>query len=528
MAASLWGEEFEILSTQVEVKKALKKVNEKTDAQKLKSKLTSIDDKIKIIENNVHKSLGHYKDQMLIIRDINTFHNYITKSIENGIIAIDTETNNSLDTLNCKLMGVCIYTPGEKNVYIPINHIDRNTEKKLPNQLTESDIKNEFERLKDTKILMHNAWFDLQVIFTTCKIWLKVYWDSMVAARLLDENEPSAGLKQQYIDKIDPNQAKYDIEGLFQGLPYAIFDPELFGYYASTDAYMTYKLYEYQVEAFKNPEEQGMYKIFRETEMDIIPILAKMTLTGISLDFDYCKRLSNKYNNIMSKCVEEANAELHKFDNKIMDWKLTPQANYKPFNKKGELGKSKVEQLEDPINLDSPTQLAILMYDILKLPPPSKDKPRGTGVEEITTLNDKYQLPLLDLILKKRKIQKLINTFIDKMPEATNPKDNKIHASFASVATQTGRFSSNNPNLQNIPAKNKEVRSIFCAEKGGEIETTFDNSFIINKDDEIETTRGWVKGRALTTNDIVIDEQHQELKIINIIDRPDYTVEVII
>ena len=129
-------------------------------------------------------------------------------------------------------------------------------------------------------------------------------------------------------------------------------------------------------------------------------------------------------------------------------WRLTPEANYKSVNKKGDgYNKSKNEQLEDPISVDSPTQLAILLYDILKVPVVSKDKPRGTGVEELKALQTKLNMPLIDLILKKRNIQKLLNTFVDKLPGDVNKVDDRVHAGFGSVMTDTGRFNSSSPNL---------------------------------------------------------------------------------
>lgn len=211
VANSLWGEEFNIPNTKETAKKVIKKVKgeERTDAQKLKSKVVSIEEKIQVITENVHKVLGHYKDIITVIKTKEELANYIDHAISNGIIAIDTETNNSLDALTCKLVGACIYTPGEKAAYVPINHVNIITRERLDWQLTEQDIKEEFDRLNTTtKILTHNGKFDYKVLWCTTKYDMNIYWDSYVAARLLDENEPSAGLKQQYIDKIDPNQTK--------------------------------------------------------------------------------------------------------------------------------------------------------------------------------------------------------------------------------------------------------------------------------------------------------------------------------
>lgn len=77
------------------------------------------------IQEEVYRILGKYKDNTLVIKDLKSFEDYITIAIRNGYIAVDTETNNSLDPITCKIMGLCIYTPKMKQAYIPINHIDK-------------------------------------------------------------------------------------------------------------------------------------------------------------------------------------------------------------------------------------------------------------------------------------------------------------------------------------------------------------------------------------------------------------------
>lgn len=456
MIESLWGESFNIPDTKENNKKIIKKIKkeEKTDTQKLKSKTISIEDKIQVISENVYKVLGHYKDTTQVIKTKKELADYIDHAIANGIIAIDTETNNSLDALTCKLMGGCIYTPGEKNAYIPINHVNRVTGERLKWQLTEKDIKEEFDRLQSpllknpVKILTHNGKFDYKVLWCTCGFDMNIYWDSYVAARLLDENEPSAGLKQQYIDKIDPNQEKYSIDHLFENMEYAIFDPELFAYYAATDAYMTYRLYEWQKKRFEDPELAGVYDLMIKEEIPLIKVVAKMELRGICLDKEYAQKLSIKYREKMEECNKRVEKELLKYSDQIVKWRLTSEANYKPPNKKGDgFNKSKNEQLEDPIKVSSPTQLAILLYDVLKCPQVSIKSPRGTGVEELKALYEKVKLPLCQLILESRGLEKLLNTFIDKLPNDVNSKDGRVHCEFLSLGTDTGRFSSKAPNL---------------------------------------------------------------------------------
>ncbi len=466
---SLWGEEFNIEDSPTKTKKLLNKVNnpKQVDVKKLvKSKKLSLQDRLLLIKENVIKVLGHHTADTLVIKTKDELVKYIDKTIENGIIAIDTETNNSLEPLTCKLMGPCIYTPGVNQAYIPLNHVNPDTGVRLDWQLTEQDIAEQFERLKNTKIIMHNGKFDYQVIKCTCGVTLPIYWDTMIAARMLDENEPSAGLKQQYIDKINPDQEKYSIDHLFENVEYAQVDPDIFALYAATDALMTYQLYMWQKEAFEDPDLQGVYKVFMGTEMPLIIVVAEMELRGIKLDKEYTLRLHDKYTKLIEECKIKITNELNLYKTQIDNWRLTPEANKKPPKKSGDgLGKSKNEQLEDPINVDSPTQLAIFLYDIMKCPQVSQKQPRGTGVDELTSLAEKTKLNICNLILEKRGLLKLMNTFIDKLPNDVKI-DGKIHGSFNQLGTDTGRFSSSNPNYQQLPRDIKTIRCMLGADEG--------------------------------------------------------------
>ena len=465
MVDSLWGEEFVVASPQ-EAKKIINKVNNPkkvtvTTEKAIKSKKLSIEDRLSIITENVYRILGVYKDNTVVIKSKAEFVEYIDRAIVNGVIAIDTETNNSLDPITCKLMGACIYTPGMKNAYIPINHVNRLTGDKLGWQLTEEDIKEQFARLTDTKIIMHNGKFDYQVIKCTCDIALKVYWDTLLGARILNEDEP-AGLKPQYIQKIDSSIEKYDIELFFNGVEYAIVDPEVFALYAATDAYMTYRLYEWQKGQFETPDCARLYKLFMDVEMPVMEVAAEMELTGICIDKEYAQRLSAKYHKKLDAIDRKIDDELKKLEPLISEWRMTPDANYHPPGKGDKVGKSKSEQLSDPVQVTSPTQLAILFYDVLKHPVVDKDSPRGTG-EDILK---KIELPICKVILEKRGVEKLLGTYIDKLPECVCEKDGKLHAHFNQVGTDTGRFSSSDPNLQNIPSHEKAIRMMFKASEG--------------------------------------------------------------
>ena len=474
---SLWGTEFDIAPKENKKKildkisKPKKVVSETTVKIKQTKKDKEVDPYsfIPSIEEEVYRILGKYKDNTLVIRDLETFKNYISIAIKNGSIAVDTETNNSLDPITCKLMGLCIYTPLMKQAYIPVNHIDKEGNL-LDNQLTEEEIKEQLLRLISAhiKVIMHNGKFDYKVIKCTCDIELVPYWDTMIAAKILDENELRASLKEQYIDKIDSSQEKYDIEHLFEGLPYAIFSPELFALYAATDSKMTYDLYEWQLKQYMLPDNSKLLSLLLNVEMPVVQVAAEMELTGICIDQEYAERLSKKYHDIANGVDKQIEIELKKYDDQIAKWRLTEEANFKPLSKKpnirGEytLQKSKSEQLQIPINITSHTQLAILLYDILKVGVIDKKNPRGTEENILQKIN----LPLCNLILEKRGLEKLIGTYIDKLPACINEKDNRLHAHFNQLGAGTGRFSSSDPNLQNIPSHNKEIRLLFKAADG--------------------------------------------------------------
>ena len=390
----LWGEDIVLDSPKEKIINKSKKPKKVTTSKEtsIKSKKLSISDKLAIINENVKNTLGVYEDTTIVIKSKQELSDYIDKSIDNGIIAIDTETNNSLDPLTCKLMGLCLYTPGLNNAYIPVNHTDLQGNK-FDWQVTEEDIQEQLLRLSSVKILMHNGKFDYQVLYCTCGVKLDIYWDSMVAAKILDENEKSAGLKQQYIDKIDSSIEKYSIDKLFESIEYKYVHPEIFALYAATDSYMTYKLYEYQFKELSKPQNSKLLDLLLDVEIPIVTVSADMELTGICIDKEYSNRLSKKYHDKYDNLKILISEELHKYDDQIAKWRTTPEANVHEI-KNGKEQKSLSEKLKTPIEVTSPTQLAILLYDVLKVKPVSTKSPRGTG-EDILK---KIDLPICDLI----------------------------------------------------------------------------------------------------------------------------------
>lgn len=468
MSVNLWNE-IVLENDDSQIIEKIEKKKSTSSRKKVSSKLT-FSDRLIQIDAKVKRILGKRIEETVVIDKFEDLQNYISAAIMNGIITVDTETNNSLDPLTCKLMGLCLYTAGQRQVYVPINHTNLNNER-LSWQLTEEDCRSQLQRLLDNnvKILYHNAKFDYQVIKETCNIKLSIYWDTLLGAKILNENE-SAGLKEQYHIHIDPEQEKYSIEELFEGEKYAYFPPSLFALYAATDAIMTYELYLYQVQEFKNYEK--LYNVFMNIEMPCIVVIAEMELTGIEIDKDYAERLSIKYHKELDKIEDKLKIELSKYDEKINQWLTTSEATIKPKiylasksskalkdeNGYYKLGKSKAEQLSIPINLDSPIQLSILLYDIIKVDVVDKSSPRGTGKEILKQID----LDLCKLIIERKSILKLVKDFVDSLPNNVN-YDGRIHCHFNQYGADTGRFSSSDPNLQQVPSKAKDIRMMFKA-----------------------------------------------------------------
>lgn len=463
---SLWGDEFNIPDTKERTRKIIQKAkcgaSDAADAaRQVNSKKVPIEEKIRIVTENVRRTLSKQLDSVLTIKSTSEFADYVGKAIASGVIAVDTETNNSLDPITCKLMGLCLYYPGGKQAYIPVNHIDHRTGERLPWQLTESDVMGQLRRVVDAKtfIVMHNGKFDYQVLKCTCGVEVRASWDTLIASQLINENE-SASLKEQYILHVDPDQEKYSISKLFDKQEYAIFPPEVFALYAATDSLMTYRLYEYQRPIMESEDFGRIRALFLNREMPCVWAIAEMELAGVELDMDYDRRLSAKYHKMLDAVTERADEELRRLKPQIDAWRLTSAANVRADGKK-----SKTEQLDDPVNLGSPTQLAILLYDVLGAPIVNQKKPRGTGDDEIKEIKAKTGFPICSILGDVREVTKLITTYIDKLPEVVNV-DGRVHCHFNQYGAATGRLSSSDPNLQNIPSHNKEIRMLFKAKDG--------------------------------------------------------------
>ncbi len=461
-----------------------------------------IEEKLTIITKDVYKALGKYKGFVNVIYTEEELNRYLEKLDGTMYLAYDTETNNSLDPLTCKLMGVCLYIPNTKPVYVPINHCHAGTDVLLENQVSESAIKEFLAKIAESgvKILMHNGKFDKRVTINTTGVDLPLYWDTMLAAQLINENDKAA-LKSQYSQNIDPTTATYKIEKLFRGMPYAWLPVELFGIYAAIDAYITYKLFEFQNELLSQEDTTRLRALLLDIEVPTTSVVAKMEDRGIYVDTNFAERLNTKYQTSLDGVIDKLNEYLKDFEKDIVRHQ-------------------QLEELATPLNFNSQPQLSLLMYDILKIIPMAEFG-RSTDKKALKALKH----PFATLLLEYRHYSKIISSFTGAIPKLVSVKDNKIHASFNQMGKEennvrTGRFSSTDPNLQQIPSKEKVIRMMF---KGSTdyIEVHSENNIVdINTFDDILSVNGYVPSDSLQVGDLVKDdfEVRWEIKSITRID----------
>ena len=414
-------------------------------------------ERINTIRAMVEKALGHLKDDYIIIQDVPTLKAYISKCIDNRIISIDTETTG-LDPMLDEIVGVCIYTPGMRGAYIPINHKSYITMAPVANQLPVTFVREQFQRIADTDmdVIMFNACFDIRFMKNQVGVQLRCTWDCYLAARLLNDNEGPGNnnlkkLHNKYV--LDGQGDAFRFDDLFNGISFDLV-PISVGYiYAAHDPVITYELYEFQ-KPYLTPDDPMCYNrglkdvawVFHNIEMKCLPVVVQMEDNGVALDLEYAGVLHEKYHAKLKEATEKVYQAIDQYANEIAHYRAAHQSC----------------KLSEPINIDSPTQLAILFYDILKQPVIDDRSPRSTGEEFLKKMDN----PIVPALLEYRGVGKLISTYIDKLPECVNPNDGRIHCKFNQYGADTGRFSSQDPNLQNIPSHNKDIRKMFKATDG--------------------------------------------------------------
>jgi DNA polymerase I-like protein with 3'-5' exonuclease and polymerase domains len=461
-------------------KNIIKKSKTVTTRTSIKSGGNNLAAQIQSIVAIANQKLAVHKDDYILIREPDQLYEYMKEMKRVGEGALDTETTG-LNPLLVDIVGGCIYTPGQKAAYIPINHKSYITGVRTKEQMDEetvSKIMKEF--YKDIRWIFHNAKYDIRVCRKTLGIDFKPYWDTMLAAYCIDEEESHRlkDLHLKYCNSKDTESLTFDT--LFNGVTFDMIPISTAYLYAAGDAIKTYELYEYQKTLLNRRVLSGPYNVFWNIEMPLIPVVADMEDRGVCLDFDVCKNLHEKYHKIREERQKQADEALAMYKDEIDNYRMGstyantyPDGSTEYSNSQTSKGKkwghtkvfSNASKLSDPISLSSPTQLAILFYDILGLESPDKKAPRGTGEDILKHFAQGKEKNLCEAILGMRNVDKLLGTYIDKMPDIAL-KDGRVHASYNQYGAKTGRFSSQDPNLQNIPSHNKEIRQMFKAQDG--------------------------------------------------------------
>ena len=442
----------------------------------------ALSQKIQLIRQLAETKLQHEVGKYDLITAEAEFSEYIDKCIENGIVSLDTETTG-LDPITNHMVGSCLYTPGKKGCYIPNKHTDM-TGNVLEGQLTYEQVKPHYQRLVDAgvKFILHNAKFDLRVFTNSIGVKFDPYWCTHIASNLLNENEPH-GLKVLYGKYVEKGKAVANNEvntfsNLFDGVPFNFVPLDVAVLYAGKDPEMTYKLYKFQ-EQFLDATSDKCYNsnlieaahLFRKIEMPLVKYLAEMEDTGLFINTELSDALSVEYHELMRNAAQTA-ADIISSEFKDLLLALPPAKR----NKLGgtiEIGDGK-PGITAMISIGSSTQLAILLYDALGLKSPDRGKPRGTGEDILEGLSRANKnapdavMNLVKAVLEYRKAGKMLSTYVDKLPRVVKEKTGKLHCNFNQYGAKTGRMSSSDPNLQNIPSHGpgKRVRKMFSAGPG--------------------------------------------------------------
>ena len=427
-------------------------------------------DRIQAIISLVKSKFEGKEDELQLIQKEADLKQYIDKCIENGIISIDTETTG-LDPILDNLVGICIYTPGLRAAYIPVNHISYVTQIPCADQLPVEVLRKYFQQLvdKEVKTVWFNAPFDIRFLGNHIGVWMKAYFDTSIASRCLNSNEPAGQKTLKALHKKycwgDRGEA-LTFGKLFDNIPFNLVPITTAYLYAASDALYTYELYEFQAQYlepngiyYESKHMQGVSNVFFNIEMKSMETFISMEQLGVALDYDHAEKIKKEYHDLADSMQANLQEVCKPYMDKINDYKRT-HPNCK---------------LTDPINFGSPVQLAIILYDILGLKSPDPRDGRGTGEEVL----EKLDHPLCKAVLDNRSFSKVLSTYIDKLPEeAKKYPDKRIHCKFNQYGADTGRVSSNSPNLQNIPSNpfvlsngtkvdsGHDVRQLFTASPG--------------------------------------------------------------
>ena len=359
---------------------------------------------------------------------------WVIKLTNSKQFAFDTETDN-VDHVHAKLVGISLSVEPYQAAYIPLAHQYLGVPEQLPLTEVLAKLKPVLEN-PEIKKIAQNAKFDYSILANYGIKVCGIAFDTMLESYVLNSTErhDMDSMANRYLNhktitydeltKVDKKKVTIDA-----------IEVEKTTQYAAEDADITLQLHEKLWPELE--KDQELTKLFTDIEMPLAIVLAEMERTGVLVD---AKQL-NDYSIELTKQLMEIEAQLQSLAG-------------------------------EKFNPASPKQIQAILFDKHNLPV-LKKTPKGdpsTSEEVLSELANEYELPRM--ILFYRGLAKLKNTYTDKLPLMISPIDHRIHTNYNQIGTITGRLSSNDPNLQNIPVRNEEgrrIRQAFIAPKGCKI-----------------------------------------------------------
>jgi DNA polymerase-1 len=373
-------------------------------------------------EQENHPKANFKQDYQLV--DTEEKLNKLIKKISGAKeLAVDTETT-SLDAIEAQLVGVGLSVETGTTYYVPANLVT----KELKDVLQDQKIKKIGHNLKYDFLSLQNADVDTRPL----------YFDTMIASYLLN-----AGTRQHNLDTLAFNELGYQMQPIEEligtgkkQITMDQVDPQKVSWYCCEDVDITLRL----KELFEPQlDKEGLRKIFDDIEMPLVEVLAGMERAGIMVNGKFLNRLSG-----------EAEIDIKELEGKI--YKLAGRE----------------------FNINSPLQVKTVLFEELKLEPVENRKNKSglsTAAGELEKMRGQHKI--IDEILQYRELSKLQNTYLEALPKMINPRTGRIHTSYQQTIAATGRLSSTDPNLQNIPIRGtgmgNKIRQAFVAAPGCEL-----------------------------------------------------------
>ena len=369
------------------------------------------------------------------VLDEDTFDQWLEKLQQAELIAFDTETT-SLDPMQAELVGLSFAVDPLEAIYIPVGHNYAGVPVQLDRENVLEALKPLLEGKTPEKVGQHIK-YDMNVLSRYGLAVQGVAFDTMLESYVLNSTGSRHDMDTLALKYLGHQTTHYEeIAGKgAKQISFSQVSLEDAGHYAAEDADITLRLHQHLWPRLQ--AEPALEKVLAELEIPLIPVLARMEQAGVLID----GRLLLQQSSELAKRMLVLEGQAH-------------------------------EAAGQPFNLGSPKQLQQILFEKLELPVIRKT-PKGqpsTAEDVLRELADNYELP--KLILEHRSISKLKSTYTDKLPAQINPHTGRVHTSYHQAVAATGRLSSSNPNLQNIPIRTpqgRKIRKAFIAPPGNVI-----------------------------------------------------------